>query len=122
MQLETDALTEAAAGLRPALPETALGTWQFGGPTSHVGDVAGVEPEDFLTIARRYTSGPESRRTVGHFLRALGGSPRIALTPMRDLDGFESAQQDPRPAHLRLSGESEIRRTEHAPAIDTASL
>ena len=60
MQLEIDALKDAAAGLRPALPETALGTWQFGGPTSHV------------------------------------------------LDGF--------------SGESEIRRTDHAPAIDTASL
>lgn len=104
------------------LPETALGTWEFGGPTSHVRDVAGVEPEDFLTIARRYTAGPQSSRTIGNFLRAIGGSLRIALTPMHDWDGYERAQQHPRPAHPRLSGESEIWRAEHAPHIDTPHI
>ena len=30
-----------------------------------------VEPEDFLTIARRYVTGPESRRTAHHRGRQL---------------------------------------------------
>ena len=42
-------------------PEYALGTWEVGGPTTHVRDVAGVEPEDFLTIARRYVGGRSQR-------------------------------------------------------------
>lgn len=41
-------------------PEHALGTWEIGGPTTHVRDVAGVEPEDILTIARHYTNGPSA--------------------------------------------------------------
>src|SRR3981189_2890567 len=57
------------SSLRHYLPEHALGTWEFGGPTTHVRDVAGVEPEDFLTIARRYVTGPESRRTAANPLR-----------------------------------------------------
>src|SRR6201996_1063299 len=41
------------SSLRYYLPEHALGTWEIGGPTTHVADVAGVAPEDFLTTARR---------------------------------------------------------------------
>src|SRR6478752_1918815 len=56
------------SGLRHYLPEYALGTWEFGGPTTDVRDVAGVEPEDFLTIARRYATRPETRRTAGNLV------------------------------------------------------
>ena len=59
-RLRADLFFESS--LRHYLPEYALGTWEVGGPTTHVRDVAGVEPEDFLTIARRYVTGPESRR------------------------------------------------------------
>src|SRR6202012_3356318 len=55
------------SSLRHYLPDDALGPWEAGAPTPHVRDVAGVEPEDFLTIARRYVTGPESRRTAGNF-------------------------------------------------------
>jgi hypothetical protein len=64
--------------------EHALKTWEMGGPTTHVRDVAGGEPEDILTIARRYANGPERRRTVRNFLRAIANSLRGALTPMPD--------------------------------------
>jgi NAD(P)H dehydrogenase (quinone) len=103
------------SGLRNYLPETALGTWEVGGPTTHVRDVAGVEPEDFLTIARRYVGGPESRRTAGKFIRELGKMMLIGLTPAHRLDRFDRLQQHPQPAHPRFSAQSAIWRHEHAP-------
>ena len=39
------------SSLRHYLPEYPLGTFAMGGPTTHVRDVAGVEPEDFLTMS-----------------------------------------------------------------------
>lgn len=101
------------SSLRHYLPEHAQGTWEVGAPTTHVRDVAGVEPEDFLTIARRYVTGPESRRTAGNFLRQLGNFTLTALTPMPRLDRFDRIQQHPRPAHPRLSGQSPLWRIEH---------
>jgi NAD(P)H dehydrogenase (quinone) len=101
------------SSLRHYLPEHALGTWAAGGTTTHVRDVAGVEPEDFLTIARRYTTGPQTRRTVGNFLRVLAESLVMAVVPMHRLDHFDRIQQHPRPAHPTLSGESEFWSSEH---------
>jgi NAD(P)H dehydrogenase (quinone) len=103
------------SGVYKYLPETALGTFEVGGPTTHVRDVAGVEPEDFLTIARRYANGPETRRTAGNFIRQVGNFLLTGLTPMHDLDRFDRLQQHPQPAHPRLSAESAIWRHEHAP-------
>jgi NAD(P)H dehydrogenase (quinone) len=94
-------------------PEYPLGTWAVGGPTTHVRDVAGVEPEDILTIARRYTTGPECRRTVGNFLRAFTESLRIPLTPMPNIEKLERVQQHPRPAHPQFAGESDFWQAEH---------
>jgi hypothetical protein len=101
------------SSLRHYLPEHAQGTWELGAPTTHVRDVAGVEPEDFLTIAQRYVTGPESRRTAANFLRQLGNFTLTALIPMRRLDRFDRIQQHPRPAHPRLSGQSPLWRIEH---------
>lgn len=100
------------SSLRHYLPEYALGTWEVSAPTTHVRDVAGVEPEDFLTIARRYV-GPETRRTPGNFLHQLGNFLLTGLVPMHRLDKFDRLQQHPRPARPRLSGESAVWRTEH---------
>jgi len=101
------------SGMRHSVPESALGTWEVGGPTTHVRDVAGVEPEDFLTIARRYVGGPESRRTAGNFMRQLWNMMLIGVVPMHRLDRFDRLQQHPYPAHPRLAGESVVWRNEH---------
>jgi len=101
------------SSLRHYLPEYALGTWEVGGPTTHVRDVAGVEPEDFLTIARRYVNGPESRRTASNLIRQVWLFALTGLVPMHRLDRFDRVQQHPRPAHPRLSGQSTVWRNEH---------
>ena len=112
-RLGFDVFTQS--GLRHYLPETALGTWEVGGPTTHVRDVAGVEPEDFLTIARRYVNGPDTRRTAGNFIREVWNFMLVGLTPMHRLDRFDRLQQHPQPAHPRFSAQSAIWRREHAP-------
>ncbi|HZU49242.1 MAG TPA: NmrA family NAD(P)-binding protein [Mycobacterium sp.] len=108
------------SSLRHYLPEYALGTWEVGGPTTHVRDVAGVEPEDFLTIARRYVTGPDSRRTAGNFIGRLWEFLLVAIVPMHRLDSFDRRQQHPQPEHPRLSGQSAVWRNEHpASAVQT---
>src|SRR6202012_4203221 len=77
------------SGLRHYVAETALGTWEVGGPTTHVRDGAGVEPEDFATIARRYVAGSETQRTAGKFMRELWKMMLIGVTPMHRLDKFD---------------------------------
>ena len=104
------------SGLRHYLRESALGTWEVGGPTTHVRDVAGVEPEDFLTIARRYVGGPETRRTAGNFMRQLWNFTLTGIVPMHRLDKFERLQQHPQPAQPRLAAQSAIWRHEHGSA------
>jgi NAD(P)H dehydrogenase (quinone) len=101
------------SGLRHYVPENALGTWEVGGPTTHVRDVAGVEPEDFLTIARRYVNAADTRRTAGNILREIGGLMLTGFVPMHRLDKFDRRQQHPQPAHPRYSGESVVWRDEH---------
>jgi NAD(P)H dehydrogenase (quinone) len=106
------------SGLRHYLPEYALGTFEVGGPTTHVRDVAGVEPEDFLTIARRYVNGPESRRTAANLIRQIWNFTLTGLVPMHRLDRFDRLQQHPQPAQPRFSGESVVWRNEHAASAD----
>jgi len=107
------------SGLRHYALESALGTWEVGGPTTHVRDVAGVEPEDFLTIARRYATRPETRRTAGNLVGQIWNFTLTGLVPMHDLDRFDRLQQHPQPAHPRLSGQSEIWRSEHTTSTQT---
>ena len=119
-RLGADAFFEST--VRHYLPEHALGTWEFGGPTTHVRDVAGVEPEDFLTIARRYTSGPDSRRTARNFAVQLWKFMLVPFVPMRSLDRFDRYQQHPQPAHPRFAGESALWRSEHTTSTDPAAV
>jgi hypothetical protein len=70
-----------------------------------------------VTIARRYVTGPDSRRTAGNLLRQLWNFTLIGLVPMHRLDRFDQRQQHPQPAHPRYSGESAVWRSEH-PAPD----
>lgn len=115
-QLGVDMFFES--GLRHYLSESALGTWEVGGPTTHVRDVAGVEPEDFLTIARRYVNAVDTRRTAGNLLRQIGTLTLTWVVPMHRLDTFDRRQQHPRPAHPRYSGESVVWRAEHTGSDD----
>jgi NAD(P)H dehydrogenase (quinone) len=108
------------SSLRHYLPEYPLRTWEVGGPTTHVRDVAGVEPEDFLTIARRYVTSPESRRTTGNLIRRIFEFMLTAVVPTHRLDRFDRLQQHPQPANPRLSGQSEIWRSEHPAPADPA--
>jgi hypothetical protein len=108
------------SGLRHYMPENALGTWEVGGPTTHVRDVAGVEPEDFLTIARRYVGAMDTRRTLGNLLRPIGELMLTSFVPMHRLDKFDRRQQHPQPAHPRYSGESAVWQSEHTPSADPA--
>ena len=102
------------SGLRYYAQEYALGSWEFGGPTTHVRDVAGVEPEDFLTIARRYATRPETRRTAGNLIGQIWNFTLTGVVPMHDLDRFDRLQQHPQPANPRFSGQSAVWRSEHA--------
>jgi hypothetical protein len=111
-QLGADTFYESA--FRHFLPENALGTWEIGGPTTHVRDVAGVEPEDFLTIARRYVNAADTGRTAGKVLRQIGRLMLIGLVPAPRLDRFDRRQQHPQPAQPRFSGESVVWRNEHS--------
>ena len=114
-RLGTDMYFESS--FRHYLPEYPLGTFAAGGPTTAVRDVAGVEPEDFLTIARRYVTGPESRRTAGNLVRQIWNFALTGFVPMHNLDKFDRLQQHQRPAHPRLSGQSTFWQNEHiAPA------
>jgi NAD(P)H dehydrogenase (quinone) len=108
------------SGLRHYLPETGLGSWEVGGPTTDVRDVAGVEPEDFLTIARRYVEAADTRRTAGKMLREIGNLMLTGLVPAHRLDRFDRRQQHPQPARPRYSGESAVWQGEHAPSVDPA--
>jgi NAD(P)H dehydrogenase (quinone) len=108
------------SGLRHYLPETGLGTWEVGGPTTHVRDVAGVEPEDFLTIARRYVAAADTRRTAGKVLGEIGRLMLTGLVPAHRLDRFDRIQQHPNPARPRHSGESAVWQREHTPSADPA--
>jgi NAD(P)H dehydrogenase (quinone) len=103
------------SSVRHYLPEYPLGTFAIGGPTTHVRDVAGVEPEDFLTIARRYVNGPDTRRTAGNFIRQVWTFTLTGLVPMHRLDRFDRRQQHPKPTHSQYSGQSTIWRAEHIP-------
>jgi uncharacterized protein YbjT (DUF2867 family) len=106
------------SGLRYYVPENALGTWEVGGPTTHVRDVAGVEPEDFLTIARRYVNAADTRRTARNLLRPIGELILTSFVPMHRLDKFDRRQQHPQPAHPRYSGDSVVWRNEHTASAD----
>jgi uncharacterized protein YbjT (DUF2867 family) len=110
-QLGTDLFFESQ--VRHYMPEDSLGTWEIGGPTTHVRDVAGVEPEDFLTIARRYVNAADTRRTAGSLLRQIGRFMLIGLVPGHRLARFERLQQHPQPAQPRYSAESIVWRNEH---------
>lgn len=69
------------------LTEYRRNAFGIGAPTDVVRRVGGREPEAFDTIVRRYlATRPEARHTPGNWVRALGDSLRLLVTPGLDLD------------------------------------
>ncbi len=101
------------SGLRYYYEEHKRGAWEMGAPTTHVRDVAGVEPEDFGTIARRYAARPDAQRTARNLARALRDVTLIGLTPAPQLDRFERLQQFPQPPTPELAANSAQWAREH---------
>jgi hypothetical protein len=93
-------------GLRHYLEEHKLGAFECGAPTEHVRQVAGVEPEDFGTIARRYAAQPQVQRNARNLLLAIVDFMRIGVTPGLDLDRVAWAQQHPPVQHPSLAARS----------------
>ena len=100
-------------GARHYYAEQKAGTWEIGAPTTHVRDLTGREPEDFATIARRYASQPDTRRTPVRLARSLWDMARIGVVLPPRLDRFVALQQHPLPAAPSLSADSARWRAEH---------
>ena len=101
------------AELRWYYEEGKLGMWELDAPNTDVRDIAGVEPEDFATIVRRYAARPDAKPTTRNLLRALWDVTRIGLTPTPRLDRFVRHQHQPIPSAPELSARSEIWANEH---------
>ncbi len=93
-------------GTRRYTLEHRRGAFEAGAPTSDVYDVTGRQPEDFETVARRYSERIDTRRTPKNLLRAIGELTRIGFTVPYDLDRFERELHFPTPPHPRLSADS----------------
>lgn len=71
------------------------GAFAVGGPTDHVREVGGKEPEGFESIARRYIANPtliHPNLSVGTKVEAFRFMLRMLLTPAPNLDAWERSQ------------------------------
>ena len=75
--------------------EMRRGAYAIGAPTDHVLEVTGQQPEDFDTIARRYTTLPEARRTVANKVNGLSLMIKMITTRVPDLDLWEENRDHP---------------------------
>ncbi|CAN5454388.1 SDR family oxidoreductase [soil metagenome] len=107
-------------GARWYYQEQKAGTWEVGAPTTHVRDLTGREPEDFTTIAQRYSRRSDTRRTPRNLARALWDMTLIGLVPPPRLDRLVRLQQHPEPAMPSLSITSPHWQGSHAPGAGAA--
>ncbi|MBU6396400.1 MAG: NmrA family NAD(P)-binding protein [Sphingomonadales bacterium] len=94
---------EVALDSRSYIAENERGTFGHGGPTDHVREVTGRDPDDFLAIARRYAALPEAQPGWGRFAAAVGLFLRTGMTPNVDLDRYARRHKHPQPANPRLA-------------------
>ncbi|MEM9016998.1 MAG: NmrA family NAD(P)-binding protein [Verrucomicrobiota bacterium] len=92
--------------VRHYIKEMRQGVFAAGGPTDHVLEVTGREPEDFLTIARRYAALPEAQRSWANKLRLARLFAKIAVTRVPDLDQWLKSIHQPALASGALAHES----------------
>jgi hypothetical protein len=83
------------AQMRHFSKEYAGGAFAVGGPTDHVKEVGGREPEQFESIARRYIADPaliHPTIRIGTKTQALAFMIRMMLARVPDLDAWERSQ------------------------------
>jgi NAD(P)H dehydrogenase (quinone) len=108
------------SGVRYYIEDHRRGAFEVGAPTTDVLDVTGRPAEDFETIARRYSTLPHNRRTLGNRLRELA---QFVVAPMSrgfNLERYDRELRSPIPSQPRFALDSEIWRREH-PVADAAS-
>jgi uncharacterized protein YbjT (DUF2867 family) len=89
-------------------------TFGLGAPTDDVRAVAGVAPEDFETIARRYVAdNPVARRTLRGQLRAVLNVVRALMTPAPDLTAIARRMGLPQIEHATLAADSALWQRTH---------
>ena len=87
--------TFQVAHFRHYAEEAQKGAYAIGAPTQHVLEVTGSQPEDFDTIARRYATLPEAKRTVANTASALTLMMKMLVTRVPDLDRWEQDRDHP---------------------------
>lgn len=92
-----------------------------GGVTDVVERLTGRPAETFTTIARRYATRPEARRTAANLVRMLARMAVLPLVPGLRIDAYARAHGFPAPAAPRLSAEDLRWQREHgAPTLAAA--
>jgi NAD(P)H dehydrogenase (quinone) len=87
------------------LQDYQAGAFGIGAPTSVVEEVAGVAPEDFLTIAKRYVrTSPSAERGMAGALREAGGLVAALLARKPDIGRIEARFGAPRLETFVLAG------------------
>ena len=86
------------APVRYYTEELRNGAFAIGGPTDHVQKVTGRAPEDFESIARRYSQNPaliHPKLKVGSKLAATGFLVRMLATRVPDFAAWERERGHP---------------------------
>ena len=89
------------------------GAFELGGPTNHVLQVTGRQPESFEVITRRYALQPQAQRTVSNFLKAFAGFMSVPMRPGFNPRRFADTLWMPQPERPVLSADSAFWRQEH---------
>ena len=94
--------------LRLYAEEYRRGTFAVGAPTTAVQDVAGRQPEDFESIARRVVAKrPEAVRSLSNRARAVSNFLKILMTAKPDPDRIEADRGHVRLAQPQFSQDSQ---------------
>jgi NAD(P)H dehydrogenase (quinone) len=113
------------SNVRYYLDDHKRGAFELGAPTTDVLDVTGRPAEDFETIARRYAALPQSRRTLGNWVRELAQFMTAPLTSSFNFDRYDRELRRPFPFEPQSAPESRVWRREHGvtdPAKPAASV
>ena len=92
------------------------GAFALGGPTDHVLEVTGRQPEDFETITRRYAAQPKAQRTIANTLAAFGAFMTVPFRPGLNPAHYERQQGFPMPSSSRFALEDEQWKQQRATA------
>jgi NAD(P)H dehydrogenase (quinone) len=85
------------------------GAFGIGAPTGAVEEVAGTAPEDFETIAMRYTAAsPSAKRTLTGWLREANALAAALATRRPDIDAIDMGFALPRPGNFKLAIDSPL--------------